>query len=371
MEEVYNLVVTIKKKMKGVIKLKRKIFTIALLALIYLPVKNAHALGPLATASGTVITNTATATYGAGLTATASASITVDNKVNVTVTNNGNATVTPGSTNQALVYVVRNDGNTTQRYALSVVNGATGIPMSSVKIYRDSATTPNAWDVTDTLYMDAGTFGDVAVDGTLNILIVADTPGGAVDGNTDDYSLVATTVDAGTTNVTLQTDGANTANVDVVFADVMGSAAGDGARNGKHSASGRYTVSSLTLTVAKAVFVYSDPSNGVNNGTAGSNYTDCTVCPKAIPTATLRYTITVTVTGSGTALNVVITDPIPANTTYAAGTLKLNGAPLSDTSGNDAGDVGGTTVGTVTVNLGPLTSVPADLKTITFDVTIN
>lgn len=348
--------------------MKRKIFTIALLALLYLPVKTAHAAG---TASGTNIVNTATATYdvgtSTGLTATGATTVVVDNKVNLTVTKNAAATVTPGSTNQAIVFVVRNDGNTTQRYALSAANSA-GIVMNNVRLYRDNGATPNAWDATDTLYADAGTFGDVAADGTLNILIVSDTPGGATDGQTADYSLIATTVDAGTTTVTMQTAGANTAGVDVVFADIAGSAAGDGARDGKHSASGRYTVSSLTLTVAKAVFVYSDPSNGVNNGTAGSNYTDCTVCPKAIPTATLRYTITVTVAGSGTALNVVITDPIPANTTYTAGTLKLNGAPLTDVTGDDIGSVGGGPV-TVTVSLGNLTS--ADVKTITFDVTIN
>lgn len=352
-------------------KFKMKVVLLALLALLYFPAKWANAAG---TASGTVITNTATATYGVGtltgLTATGSTNITVDNKVNVTVTKNADATVTPSSTNQALIFVVTNTGNTTQRYALSVVNSA-GIAMDNVRIYRDNGSTANAWDASDTLYSDASTFGNVAADGTLNILIVADTPGTATDGQTADYSLVATTVDAGTTTVTTQTSGANTSGVDVVFGDIAGSASGDAAKDGKHSASGRYTVSSLSVSVAKSVYVYSDPSTGVNDGTAGSNYTDCTVCPKAIPGATLRYTVTTTVTGSGTALNVVITDPIPTNTTYTAGTLKLNGTLLSDTSGNDAGDVGGTTAGTVTVNLGPLTSAAADLKTITFDVTIN
>lgn len=339
--------------------MKGKIFTIALLALFYLPVKAAHALG---TASGTSITNTATATYDVGttigLTASGSTSIVVDNKVNVAITKNGDAAVTPGSTNQALVFVVTNTGNTTQRYALSVTNGVgDSIDMNNVRIYRDNGATPNAWDATDTLYVDAGTFGNVAADGMLKILIVSDTPGGATDGQTADYNLIATTTDAGATTVTVQTAGANTAGVDVVFADVAGSAAGDIVRDGKHSASGRYTVSSLSLAVAKTVLVYSDPSNGTTD-------------PKAIPGATLRYSITVTVTGSGTALNVFITDPIPANTTYTAGTLKLNGTLLSDTSGNDAGDVGGTTAGTVTVSLGNLTSASA-AQTITFDVTIN
>lgn len=354
---------------KEVLNMKEKIFAITLLALIWLPVKSAYAAG---TASGTVISNTATATYGVGtitgLTATGSTTITVDNKINLTVTKNADATVTPGSTDNALIFVVRNDGNTTQRYALSATNSA-GIVMNNVRIYRDNGTTPNALDATDTLYSDAGTFGDVAADGTLNILVVADTPGTVTDAQTSDYNLIATTVNAGSTTVTAQTAGANTAGVDVVFADIAGTASGDGAKDGKHSASGRYTASSISVSVAKAVFIYSDPSTGINNGTAGSNYTDCTVCPKAIPTATLRYTITVTLAGSGTALNVVITDPIPTNTTYTAGTLKLNGTTLSDSTDGDAGGVGGTPV-TATVNLGNLTTA-SGVQTITFDVTIN
>lgn len=331
-------------------------FTIALLALIYLPVKSAHAAG---TASGTSITNTATMTYDVGtttgLTRTATTAVVVDNKVNLTVNKNADAAVTPASTNQGLVFVLTNTGNTTQRYALSVTNG-TGIVMNNVRIYRDNGATPNAWDATDTLYADAGTFGDVAADGALNLLIVADTPGGATDGQTSDYSLVATTVDAGTTTVTAETAGANTAGVDVVFADITGSSAGDGTGDGIHSTLGRFTVSSITLTVGKAVLVYSDPSNGTTN-------------PKAIRGATLRYTITVTVTGSGTALNVIITDPVPTNATYTPGTLKLNGAPLTDATDADVGNVGGGPE-TVTVSLGNLTSASAG-QTITFDVTIN
>lgn len=349
-------------------RMKGKLITIALLALLYLPVKTAYALTP----SGTVITNTATVTYGVGtttgLTATATATITVDNKVNLTVTKNVDASVTPGATDQSLVFVVTNTGNTTQRYELSAVNGA-GIVMDNVRIYLDNGSVPNELDDNDTPYGDASTFGDVAADGSLNILIVADTPMDATDAQTSDYNLVATTVNAGTTNVTVQTVGPNTAGVDVVFADIAGSDAGDAARDGKHSASGTYTVSSISLTVVKSVFVYSDPSKGINNGTAANNYTDCTVCPKAIPGATLRYTITVTATGSGTALNVVITDPIPTNTTYTAGTLTLNSAVLTDGADGDAGNVGGSPV-TVTVNMGNLTSASA-AQTITFDVTID
>lgn len=318
----------------------------------------AYALG---TPSGTAITNTATATYSDGgtpTTKTASAPVVVvDNKVNLTVTKNADATVLPGSTNQALLFTVKNDGNTTQRYAfpLPLTNSA-GIAMENVRIYRDNGTTAGVWDAGDTLYVDASTFGDVLADGSLQVLIVANTPAGATSGLTAEYQLTATTVNAGTLTVTSPTAGANTAGVDVVFADIAGSASGDLARDGKHSAPGIYTVNLLSLALNKAVAVLWDPNN-------------LFVTPKAIPGAILTYTITANVTGSGTAAAVVITDPIPTNATYVANSLKLNSAALSDASDGDVGSVGGTPA-TVTVGLGDMTSA-TPVQTISFDVTIN
>ena len=335
----------------------KKIGAIALfLALCFLASQSAYALG---TPSGTSITNTATATYNDGgtpVTRTASApAVVVDNKVNLTVTKNADVTVLPGATDQALVFEIKNEGNTTQRYALTPTNSA-GIAMENVRIYLDNGTNPGVWDAGDDLYVDASTFGDVLADGTLQVLIVADTPVGALSGETADYQLIATTVDAGTTTVTLPALGANTAGVDVVFTDIAGSAAGDGNRDGKHSAQGIYSVNLLALVLSKSVEVVWDPNNLFIN-------------PKAIPGARLTYTITTTVTGVGTAAAVVITDPIPANSTYVANSLKLNSAPLSDEPDGDVGSLGGSPV-TVTVGLGDLTSASA-VQTVTFDVTIN
>lgn len=335
----------------------KKIGAVALfLALCYPTSQSAYALG---TPSGTAIINTATATYSDGgtpTTKTASApAVVVDNKVNLTVTKNADATVLPGATNQALLFTVKNEGNTTQRYALTPTNSA-GIVMANVRIYRDSGTTPGVWDAGDTLYVNAGTFGDVLADETLAVLIVADTPAAALSGETADYQLIATTVNAGTTTVTTPTAGANTAGVDVVFADIAGSDAGDGARDGKHSATGIYSVNLLSLILNKSVVVTWDPTN-------------LFVTPKAIPGAILTYTITSSIAGSGTATAVVITDPIPANATYVANSLKLNSAALSDASDSDVGSVGGTPA-TVTVGLGDLTNA-SPAQVISFDVTIN
>jgi uncharacterized repeat protein (TIGR01451 family) len=335
----------------------KKIGAIALfLALCYPASQSAYALG---TPSGTAITNTATANYNDGgtpVTKTASApAVVVDNKVNLTVTKNADATILPGSSNQALLFTVKNEGNTTQRYALTPTNSA-GIVMTNVRIYRDNGTTPGVWDAGDTLYVNAGTVGDVLADGTLSVLIVADTPAAALSGETADYQLVATTVNAGTTTVTTPTAGANTAGVDVVFADIAGSAAGDGARDGKHSATGIYSVNLLSLILNKSVVVTWDPTN-------------LFVTPKAIPGAILTYTITSSIAGVGTATAVVITDPIPANATYVTNSLKLNSAALSDASDGDVGSVGGTPT-TVSVGLGDLTNA-SPAQVVSFDVTIN
>lgn len=326
------------------------------LALCTFTTRPAFALG---TPSGTSIVNTATATYSDGgtpVTKTASApAIVVDNKVNLTVTKNADATVLPGATNQALLFTVKNEGNTTQRYALTPINSA-GIVMTNVRIYQDNGTTPGIWDAGDTLYVNPGTFGDVPADETLAVLIVTDTPATAVGGATADYQLIATTVNAGTTTVTTPTVGANTAGVDVVFSDIAGSAAGDGARDGKHSATGIYSVNLLSLILNKTVTVSWDPTN-------------LFVTPKAIPGAILTYTITSSIVGIGTAAAVVITDPIPAKATYVANSLKVNNTALSDAVDSDAGSVGGAPV-TVTVGLGDLTNA-SPAQVVSFEVTIN
>ena len=47
-----------------------------------------------------------------------------------------------------------------------------------------------------------------------------------------------------------------------------------------------------------------------------------------MPGATVEYTLTVTVAGSGTAVGVALADAIPANTTYTAGTLDSTNATV-------------------------------------------
>ena len=85
--------------------------------------------------------------------------------------------------------------------------------------------------------------------------------------------------------------------------------------------------------------------------------------------AVVTYSLAVSAQGAGSADGVVITDAIPANTTYNPGSLALDGSPLTDSADSDAGDVGDTAPGTLTIALGDL-AAGAPGTTITFSVTI-
>src|SRR5262249_34887105 len=94
-----------------------------------------------------------------------------------------------------------------------------------------------------------------------------------------------------------------------------------------------------------------------------------------LPSDTLRYTLTVKNTGSSNAVNVVLRDAMPANTTYVAGSTTLNGAKVADAAG------GSPLVSGMPIN-SPADPTPgsmpaaasngqSNVATITFDVVVN
>lgn len=85
------------------------------------------------------------------------------------------------------------------------------------------------------------------------------------------------------------------------------------------------------------------------------------------PGTDLEYTVVVTNNGSADATTVVITDVIPANTTYKAGTLYIGAANPTDDPDADAAECDGTTA---TFNLGTIASGGGS-ETIKLTVTIN
>jgi len=276
------------------------------------------------TASGTTITNTATVDYAVGgnaRSASGSVDFLVDNRVDLTVTGGSATTVSPGQTDRVLTFTVTNTGNTTQGYAFTTEPTAAGATvMSNVRVFIDNGN--GTWDGagTETLYTAGTNAGNLDPNGApgadqMTVYIVADTPAGATDGQTETFDLIATTLDAGTTTVTTASGAPSGSLVtpDVVFADGTGTHTGAAARNGIHSDSGTYTVQSATLTAAKIITGVVDEF-----GTAYE-----------IPNAVVSYQVTITNTGTSATDTdtVVLTDQVPTGTKIciAAGTSCTTG----------------------------------------------
>lgn len=121
------------------------------------------------------------------------------------------------------------------------------------------------------------------------------------------------------------------------------------------------------LTVVKSSSVISDPLVGVRNPGVAE--------PKRIPGAVIEYTITVSNSaGTVDAVEVIVSDPMPANTTYVTGSLVAGGtAEDDDNAGADetdpnGGDYNQTVAGQVTLRIGTITAGSA--ATGVFRVTI-
>lgn len=265
------------------------------------------------TSAGSTITNNVSVSYDVGgvtqNAVTASDTFTVDQRVNVNVEFIGAATsVSPGQNDAVIAFDVTNLSNSIVDLDLSAaLTAGTGANIANFQIYLDSdgdrvlsAAELAAGPIT---YLD-----EVAEDGTVAVIVIADIGLNAVNGDDFDVTLTANAHAGGGTgslgNELVGTTGANTNGVDTVLFD--GAGATDAANAGDFSDTGTYTVAGALVTVAKTSRVVSDPVNGTTN-------------PKAIPGATVEYCITVSnATGAATATNVDVTDDLPFDVTYDA-----------------------------------------------------
>lgn len=310
----------------------------------------ASAVQAAGTPAGTSIQSAAQISYSFGGAAQTAASntviVTVVEILDAVVTVAGSAAVAPGDTQQELVFTITNTGNGTEAFHLAALSaGITGDQFDPVlatnPIYFD---TDNSNDLSpaDTVYVPGSNDPVLAADASVRVILVNDIPASAGDGQRGRSQLTATartgsgapgTVFAG------QGDGG---------LDAMAGASG-----GSAAQLGEYIVAGLQLAAVKSQAVV-DPFGGA----------------RAVPGARINYQVVVTATGSGTAAGAVFSDAIPANTTYVAGTLRLNSQPLSDDADGDAGEFVATAAPQVRIQLGDLTAASAP-QTIEFAVTIN
>ena len=378
--------------------------------------------GNVHAAAGDVISNTATVDYFfqavpftvessptgnavAGIGNGVATTFTEDRLVNFNVVSNDATTVVvnSGQVSAVLTFTVTNVGgapgmgsNGPLDFLLTAVNTSpnpfggladTFDPNAPMRVFVEDGTTPGTYQPAE----DTAVFIDeLAPNNSRTVYVVVDIPatvvateisavalvaqvvegGAAGQGaviNSDDnghvspagiYSNGATNVAAGVVN-----NVADTAGLETIFNDPAGiqpedadstGAVTDIAANGQHSDVGAFEVSGSPVTINKSVTVI-DTFGGTDPHVG----------------ATLRYQLDVIIVGAGGVNNLVITDPVPANTTYTPGSISLSGpTPLNPVFASFNGglnqievDLSEGMTRTITVADSPVT--------ITFDVTIN
>jgi uncharacterized repeat protein (TIGR01451 family) len=255
----------------------------------------------------------------------------------ITEETNGAATVTgPGVTSVVTVFRVTNNTNGAQDFQLNASNPA-GPPVifgrtdsinmtnTTIKAVVSNATCLTTTMSTPTYAGETATFiNQLPEDACKYVFIVADTPAGAVDGDVATVMLTVKPSVKNSSGATLETP-TNAADVsgttEAVFAEQgpsTGTSVGNVDKDGISFAYDQYVVG--TLNVKKTYAVISD------------GFTSTAGAAKAIPGAVVEYTITVQNNGLQTT-GASLTEVIPTNTTYVAGTTTLNGVAVSDVAG--------------------------------------
>jgi uncharacterized repeat protein (TIGR01451 family) len=299
------------------------------------------------TPAGTNITNVATATYelpGGGETSVDSNVVTlkVDELLDVSVAWGDPADVatSAGAAGQLLKFTVTNGGNGTESFTLATVGNGGGddFDPTVTAIILDSNAN-GAFDAgVDTVYVPGANDPQLDPDESRTVFVLSTIPMLAGDGHRGRVDLTA---------VAKTGSGAPGTS----FAG-LGQGGGDavvGATGADAEDDGYYRVAKATVAFVKSATV-ADLFGGDSSA----------------PGSTITYTLAATVSGSGSLANLRVSDSVPAGTTYKAGSLTLEGGPLTDAADADAGNFTGTGIA---VGLG--TVAAGTTKTITFQVKID
>jgi uncharacterized repeat protein (TIGR01451 family) len=327
------------------------------------------------TASGSIISNTATVNYSVGGVSQPSVSntptvFTVDRKVVFRVDETApvaTTTVAPGQSAAVTTFTVSNTSNATMDFGLSVAQpvggtaahgGTDNFDVTGVTMYADTngnGTYEPLIDTTVLTYLD-----EVLADTSRTVFVVANIPAGRTTGDVAGVTLTGQARDGGVAAtqgaISTNTPGANTAGVDTVLADTAYDALNT-ASDGIGIARDDYTVSSAVISVVKTITPVSDGFNTAANA-------------KLVPGATIQYCIITTNTGAATATGVSVTDPVPATLSIVAGSLRINGTATAGVC--NANGVAGGTIAGQNVSSGALNNIAAGANvTVYFQAVIN
>lgn len=313
------------------------------------------------TSAGTSISSNTTTTYVIGTAPPATAtsktvSFQVDEVIQPVLTWQDATPVavsTPGR-NNALTLLLTNSGNGSEAFGLIRTNGPLPLPPENYtpldgsigSIYLESgleagfqANGANA----DTAYVSGTNDPNLAPDTSMSIYVISDTPS-VVSNARGDVLLTAASLTPGAAGAPPGTSLPGLGQGGG-FAVVGGSRAQAGA-------TGSYIASGLGVVMNKTVLSVRDPQ-----GTA-----------LVMPGTVMTYQILVTLSGAGAASNLLITDPLPANSTYVPDSIAVDGIAKTDAADTDNSQFI-TATNTVSVSLGNVAS-PANVV-ITCRATIN
>lgn len=271
--------------------------------------------------AGTIIRNTATASFdsGSGSGATTISSNTVEFRVDevldvaVAARDSGDARAQAGAAGQVRTFDVTNAGNGPEAFRL-VADGAVGgngfdplvtslvLDSNGDGVYEPGVDQPVGAD---------GAIGALDPDAGVTVFVIATVPGTAADGQRGAVGLSA---------LSLTGSGAP----GTVFAG-QGSGGGDaivGATHATAVAQGGFVLTRATVALVKSQTVL-DPFGG----------------SRAMPGSLVTYRLDATVGGSGSVAGLHLTDSFPAGTHYRPGTLVVDGTALTDAADSDAGSV--------------------------------
>jgi len=304
----------------------------------------AHAAG---TPAGTIINNSATATYdlptgGQDSVTSNIVSLTVDELLDVSVasTDGGDVATAPAATNQVLTFRVTNAGNGNESFVLTARDtvGGDDFNPSATSIVIDSNGNGVYDPGIDTVYVAGANNPLLAPDASVLIFVLSSIPAGATDGQRGRVDLVAVAATgSGVPGTTFAGQGQG------------GGDAVVGATGADAEDDGIYRVSAASVAFVKSATVV-DPFGGATR----------------VPGSIITYRLVASVSGSGSLANLRIADAIPTGSSFRAGTITLEGAPVSDAADADAGEYTGSGIA---VRLGTVAAGAA--RTVTFQVAID
>lgn len=301
---------------------------------------------PKGTAAGTDIVNVAQLSWNDGgqnrTIQSNVASLKVDERIDVAIAwlDGGSVPVSPGDQNRPLSFRLVNAGNAPEAFSLTAVGAIGGD-------HWDPAVTGLALDTNGNGVFDPGIdqtyragIDDpmLSADARITVFVLSTVPAGLADAAVGLASLRATAVTGSGSPGTVFA-GRGVEGTDAVIGGTTATAVTQGS-----------LIASLAvpqLTKAQQIV----DQNGGNS---------------ALPGAIITYTLTASYTGSVPTSGGLIEDPIPAGTSYVSGSLKLNGASLTDAADGDAGEAG---AAGVSVAVGALTGRSSAV--ISFQVRVN